>query len=198
MSETSRQNFDGGTVVPTPRNCKRTPPRSQQGTSDENHRHDSRDECAHARLGRLRGQQDVLRAEPADRADRGAAHRHRAACRHPFRRRDACHRQPQGRHGEPAARLSLQPRRGGRHLQAHARLGGDHAGDDRKRRRRHPRGRHPHPAHRLAQALRGPVAAGPGALLLLPPGPEPRDAATGCSRRRSSGGAWTPAPATTP
>ena len=31
--------------------------------------------------------------------DRGAAHRHRAACRHPFRRRDARHRQPQGRHG---------------------------------------------------------------------------------------------------
>ena len=28
----------------------------------------------------------------------------------------------------PAARLSGQPRRGGRHLQAHARLGGDHAG----------------------------------------------------------------------
>ncbi len=71
----------------------------------------------------------------------------------------------------------VQPRRGGRHLQAHARLGGDHAGDHRERGRRHPRGRHPHPAHRLAQALRGPVAAGSGALLLLPPGPEPRDAA---------------------
>ena len=108
---------------------------------------------------------------------RRPAHRHRAARRHAFRRRHARHRQPPGRHGASAARLSLQPRRGGRHLQAHEGLGGDHAGDHRERRRRHPRGRHPHPAHRLAQALRRPAAAGPGAILLLSPRPEPRHAA---------------------
>ncbi len=77
-------------------------------------------------------------------------------------------------------------------------LGGDHAGDHRERRRRHPRGRHPHPAYRLAQALRRPAAAGSGEILLLPPRARASTRCTGCSRRRSSGGAWTPAPATTP
>ena len=41
-------------------------------------------------------------------------------------------------------------------------------------RRRHPRRRHPHSLHRLGEILRRAVAAGSRALLLLPPGPEPR------------------------
>src|ERR1700723_2533389 len=53
---------------------------------------------------------------------------------------------------------------------------GDHAGDDRKIRRRDSRWRHPDPAHRLAQILRRPEPTGSGALFLLSPGPDARDA----------------------
>ncbi len=126
-------------------------------------------ERAHARLGRLRRQQDVLRAEPADPTHRGAAHRDRAPRRHPLRRRHARDRRAPRRHGLAAARLSGQPRRRRRSVQSGDRLVRHHAGHDRAGRRRHPRRRHSGPAHRLAQILRRPDAAGPRALLLLPP-----------------------------
>ena len=171
---------------------------SSGGLTDEDHRHEPRHERAHARLGRICRQQDVLRAEPADADDRRPAHRYRAPCRHPFRRRHARHRQPQGRHGLAAARLSGQSRRGGRHLEQDVGLGGDHAGDHRERRRRHPRGRYPGPAHRLAQALRGAAAAGPGEVLLLPPRPQPRHAALDAEEEDQMVGAWTPDRAITP
>src|SRR5262245_18829375 len=57
--------------------------RPRTGTIHEYRRPLAFHERAYPRLGRLRRQQDVLRAEPADPDDRCAAHRHRAARRHP-------------------------------------------------------------------------------------------------------------------
>ncbi len=57
-------------------------------------------------------------------------------------------------------------------------LGGDHAADDRERRRRHPRGRHFDSAHGLASShYEGQPQQDLVQLLLLPPRPESRDAA---------------------
>src|SRR4029078_2320980 len=70
--------------------------RRHQDSCDENRRSFPRYERPYARLGRLRRQQDVLRAEPANRPNRCAAHRHGPARGHPFVRRYACDRQQQG------------------------------------------------------------------------------------------------------
>ena len=126
-------------------------------------------EHPYARLGRLCGQQDVLRAEPADADDRRAAGRDLDAQRHPFRRRHARDRRAHRRHGVAADGLSGQPRRRRRSQRPGVGLVGDHAGDDREVGRRYPRRRYFDPAHRLAPLLRRAEPAGPGALFLLPP-----------------------------
>ena len=86
--------------------------------SHENRRSLPYHEHPHARLGRLRRQQDVLRAKSADADDRGAASRDLDALRHAFRRRHACDRRPHRRHGLAADGLSGQPRRRRRPVEA--------------------------------------------------------------------------------
>ena len=126
---------------------------SRPGCDHENRRSLARHERAHARLGRLCRQQNVLRAESADGADRRAAHRYRAACRHAFRRRHARDRQPKG----DMAHLPLDylVNRGvvvdiSKHMHDWAVITPEII---EVLRRRHPRRRHPHPAHRLAPAI---------------------------------------------
>src|SRR5499426_4581342 len=99
-------------------------PNKSEEETDENHRYEPRDERAHSGMGRICGQQNVLRAESADADDRCAAYRYCASRRHAFRRRHARHRRPQGRHGLAAARLSGQSRRRGGHFSEDVGLGG--------------------------------------------------------------------------
>ena len=141
-------------------------PRRLEESHDADGRPVAHHERPHARLGRLRRQQDVLRAEPAD-ASASSRSGSTPRCTSAPTSTAPCTR--------PTAAATWRPTRSST-WSARARSSTSRStmddwavitpDDARQRQGRDRAGRHPDHPHRLAPLLRGPAAAGPGALLL--------------------------------